>query len=186
MGPRSLGLRIALVAVPMAAVIATYDDGVAARSVIENLSKQGSLAVKHFLPANDVQDHARAGAEHVVPMALEAFLAKNPNALISGIDWQDRTPIVEISAIDNNQVVTYQVNTDGKISQYKRENDAEEIAEIRAATVSISEAIARGSAQQPTGMIDSVSIKNDDGLHWELSFDDTDFSDLATIRIAAR
>ena len=61
MGPRSLGLRIALVAVPMAAVIATYDDGVAARSVIENLSKQGSLAVKHFLPANDVQDHARAG-----------------------------------------------------------------------------------------------------------------------------
>ena len=27
MGPRSLGLRIALVAVPMAAVIAAYDDG---------------------------------------------------------------------------------------------------------------------------------------------------------------
>lgn len=183
MGPRSLACRIAIVAAAIFAIIATYDDGVAARSVIETISRQGSSVVKDILPVSDT-----AGTDTVdaVSAALGVFVARKPNVLISGVDWEDRTSVVDIATVDNNQVVTYRVNADGKIAEYSRENDPEQIAKARAATVPIVEAIAQARSQKPHGIIDTVTIEDEDGLHWKLSLDDGNFSDLATIRIAAR
>lgn len=184
MGPRSLACCIAVVAAAIVAIVVTYNDGAVAHSAIDSISRQSDLAVKIFLPTRDT-----AGVKEnldTIPVALDLFLAKNPNALISSIKREDRTPFVHIATIDNNQVVTYRVSTEGKISQYKRENNSKQIAEARAATVTISDAIAQASAQQPQGYVDTVSIENREGLHWKLSYDDAHFAHLATIRIAAR
>lgn len=184
MGLRSLACRIAVVAAAVVAIVVTHNGGAMAHSAIASISRQSGLAVKNFLPARDT-----AGAKEnldTIPTALELFLAKNPNALISGIKREDGTPFVDIDTIDNNQVVTYRVSTEGKISQYKRENNSKLIAEARAATVSISTVIAQAQAQQPHGYVDTVSIENKEGLRWKLSLDDANFAHLATIRIAAR
>ncbi len=129
--------------------------------------------------------HGGSSSEDPVLTAVETFLSKNSNALICGADHERHSTTVGIDVVEDGRVVTYRVTSDGKISEYKRAPNADQVANARAATIPLIDALTTAKIEHPSS-VHSVVLAADDGLHWEIDFDDEELPDLTTVRIAAR
>lgn len=166
-----------------------------AGTTIESAMEQASSAVASA--TSEVATHssgdnstatAAATSDPVGP-AVEAFLKKHPYALIEEIDREDRGATVEIDAVENDAIVTYRVTESGDVAQHEtdRDNDSNDITDVKQATVTAVDAFKQALDQHPDGIVDSVSLDNDGGnLHWQVELDDKNYNDLAEVRIPAK
>ena len=168
-----------------------------AGSTVESVAQQASSAVASASAEVAATTTAAAGATTAaatndpVGPAVEAFLKQHPDALIEEIDREDRGNTVEIDIVENDRIVSYRVTESGEITQNEIDNDRndDDIAEAKSATVSAVDAFKQALSQHPDGIIDSVSLDDDDDggtLKWDVEIDDKNYNDLAEVHIPAK
>lgn len=132
-----------------------------------------------------VADDAASDADPVFD-AIGAVLTEYQGGIILSIDREDRAEIYDVDVVLDGRVIELEVNSDGSLREEEREGDRDDVREAESATLTAEEAIRQALDQYPDGVLDEAQLEEDDGsLHWEISLDDADRTDLAEVRIAA-
>lgn len=117
--------------------------------------------------------------------AYEAIEAARPFGTVIAIDREDNTNAFEVKVAAEDKIVELLV--DGNhVMEKESEQDAEDVAKAGQATVAIEDAI-KDALNQHDGILDSAELDEDNGaLQWEVSIDNPDGTDLATVNVPAK
>ncbi|WPF65955.1 MULTISPECIES: PepSY domain-containing protein [unclassified Corynebacterium] len=133
-------------------------------------------------------DDTKAGAVSTdgALAAIQDALAAHPDGIITDLD-RDRDSY-EIDLVVGQEHLELTVDAKGNVTEVERESedDAEDIAEAQAATVTAADAAQQALDQHPDAVIDSLSLDEEDGrLEWDIDLDDAQGNDLAEMKIPA-
>lgn len=118
--------------------------------------------------------------------AIQDALSAHPEGIITDVDHEG--DFYEIDMVVGQDHLELVVDAKGNVTEVEREADdvAEEIAEAQAATVTAADAAQQALDQHPDGVIDSLSLDEENGtLEWEIDLDDAQGNDLAQVKIPA-
>lgn len=117
--------------------------------------------------------------------AYDAIEAARSFGTVIGIDRENNTNAFEVKVAAEDQII--ELHVDGNhVMQNETEQDAEDVAKAGKATVSIEDAI-KEALSQHDGILDSAELDEDNGaLQWEVSIDNEDGTDLATVNVPAK
>ncbi|MCO6395430.1 MULTISPECIES: PepSY domain-containing protein [Corynebacterium] len=117
--------------------------------------------------------------------AYDAIEAARPFGTVISIDRENNTNAFEVKVAKDDQII--ELHVDGNhVMQQESEQDAEDVAKAGQATVAIEDAI-KDALNQHDGILDSAELDEDNGaLQWEVSIDNPDGTDLATVNVPAK
>lgn len=117
--------------------------------------------------------------------AYDAIEAARPFGTVISIDRENNTNAFEVKVAKDDQII--ELHVDGNhVMQQESEQDAEDVAKAGQATVAIEDAI-KDALNQHDGILDSTELDEDNGaLQWEVSIDNPDGTDLATVNVPAK
>ncbi len=138
--------------------------------------------------ADDSDDSAEK-PDDVVPFAdtqagIEAIKAvqSEGGGIVITVNREDDEKVWEISAIEGNDEVEYDVHADGKIVESERESADDDDKAYAADAMPIIEAIEKAMAEVSDGYLDEVDLdEDDDNVTWEIDFDDKSANDLKEV-----
>lgn len=117
--------------------------------------------------------------------AYDAIEAARPFGTVISIDRENNTNAFEVKVAKDDQII--ELHVDGNhVMQQESEQDAEDVAKAGQAAVAIEDAI-KDALNQHDGILDSAELDEDNGvLQWEVSIDNPDGTDLATVNVPAK
>lgn len=130
---------------------------------------------------------AMDGEDPVFP-AIDAVLAEYAEGVITDIDREDSTDVYDIDVVVGQEVIDLVVNAStGELREEGREStDADDEREVAEATVTAADAITRALEQHPDGVLDEISLDEDNGnIQWDIDLDDVNRNDLTELHIPA-
>lgn len=117
--------------------------------------------------------------------AYDAIEAARPFGTVISIDRENNTNAFEVKVAAEDKIVELLVDGNHVMEQ-ESEQDAEDVAKAGQATVAIEDAI-KDALSQHDGILDSAELDEDNGvLQWEVSIDNPDGTDLATVNVPAK
>ncbi|MGV0341773.1 PepSY domain-containing protein [Corynebacterium mastitidis] len=135
---------------------------------------------------DDQDDTPAAATTDGALAAIQDALAAHPEGIVTDVDREGDS--YEIDLVEGEDHVELTVDAKGKVTETERESDdaADDIAEAKAATVTALEAAQQALDAHEGGVIDSLSLDEEDGsLEWDIDLDDADGNDLAEMKVAA-
>ncbi|WP_293954378.1 PepSY domain-containing protein [uncultured Corynebacterium sp.] len=138
--------------------------------------------------STDSQEATAATGDDPVFQAIDAVTAAHPGGIITDIDREDSTDVYEIDVVVGEEVFELVVNAGtGEVREEERDNDdAEDIREANDANITAAAAIEQALEQHPDGVLDEISLDEEDGrLEWDISLDDANRNDLTELVIQA-
>lgn len=164
-----------------AAASATDSAGSAVSSATSSASEASASSA-----ASETSSAVREGELDPAFAAISAVKAEYADGIITAIDRDDNDETFDVDVVVGEDVLDLVVNADGAITEEERENDGDDVLEAQKATVTIDDAITDALERHPEGVIDEVSLEEDDGmLNWEINLDGQDRSDLAEFSVRA-
>lgn len=164
-----------------AAASATDSAGSAVSSATSSASEASASSA-----ASETSSAVREGELDPAFAAISAVKAEYADGIITAIDRDDNDETFDVDVVVGEDVLDLVVNADGAITEEERENDGDDVLEAQKATVTIDDAITDALERHPEGVIDEVSLEEDDGmLNWEIDLDGQDRSDLAEFSVRA-
>ena len=117
--------------------------------------------------------------------AIQDALTTYPDGIITELDREGDS--YEIDLISGEDHLNLRVDARGKVTEEGRDNDDDDDhTQAAAATVTAVQAAQEALNQQPEGVIDSLSLDEEDGnLVWEIDLDDAEGNDLAELKSPA-
>lgn len=137
----------------------------------------------------DSGDDSEAGAAVSTDGAVAAIqdaLSAHPDGIVTDVEREGDSYDIDMVVGEDHLELT--VDAKGAVTEVERESDddAEDINEARTATVAAMQAAQQALNQNPDGVIDSLSLDEEDGtLEWEIDLDDAQGNDLTEVRIPA-
>lgn len=117
--------------------------------------------------------------------AYDAIEAARPFGTVISIDRENNGNAFEVKVAAEDKIVELLVDGNHVMEQ-ESEQDAEDVAKAGQATVAIEDAI-KDALNQHDGILDSAELDEDNGaLQWEVSIDNPDGTDLATVNVPAK
>lgn len=164
-----------------AAASATDSAGSAVSSATSSASEASASSA-----ASETSSAVREGELDPAFAAISAVHAEYADGIITAIDRDDNDETFDVDVVVGEDVLDLVVNADGAITEEERENDGDDVLEAQKATVTIDDAISDALERHPEGVIDEVSLEEEDGmLNWEIDLDGQDRSDLAEFSVRA-
>lgn len=136
---------------------------------------------------DDQSAGSAAGGSDPAFDAIDAVKGAASGAIVISMDRDDREEKWDITTVEGDEVVEYDVTPDGEVKETERErDDDDEIDEANRAEVSIADAITTALEGRDGQHVDDVDLEEEDGtLRWEIDFDDEDRRDADEVHIDA-
>ncbi|MEJ4098809.1 hypothetical protein V5S96_00285 [Corynebacterium mastitidis] len=152
------------------------------------VEKETPAAASSAAASDDDEDDAPAATATTdgALAAIQDALAAHPDGIVTDLDREGDS--YEIDLVEGEEHVELTVDAKGKVTETERESDddADDIAEAKAATVTALEAAQQALDAHEGGVIDSLSLDEEDGsLEWDIDLDDAEGNDLAEMKVAA-
>lgn len=157
----------------------------AAGSAVSSATSEASEASSSSA-ASATSSAVREGELDPVFAAITAVETEYADGIITAVDRDDKDESYDVDVVLGDEVLDLVVAADGTITEEERENDGEDVAEAQRATVSITDAIEDALNRHPEGVVDEVSLDEEDGLlNWDIDLDDDARNDLAEFSVRA-
>lgn len=130
----------------------------------------------------DTQETTVTGEDPVF-QAIDAVTAAHPDGIITDIDREDSTDVYDIDVVVGQDVLELVVNAGtGEVREEERDNDDDSVREANDAQMNIRAAIEQALEQHPDGVLDEISLNEEDGrLEWDIDLDDANRNDLTEL-----
>ena len=108
-------------------------------------------------------------------------------ATVISLDRDDDDTMWDITTVEGDEVVEYDVTEDGKVTETEREqDDDDDIDEANRAKVAVADAITTALEGRDGQSVDDVDLDEEDGtLVWTVDFDDEDGRDADEVHVTA-
>lgn len=176
------GLSLTLAACGDSNNTATTTEATAADTAVDTATEEDT-APEETTTADESQSTPVAGEDPVF-QAIDAVTAAYPEGIITDIDREDSTDVYDIDVVVGQDVLELVVNAGtGEVREEERENDdQEDIREATDAQMTVVAAIEQALEQHPDGVLDEISLNEEDGrLEWDIDLDDINRNDLTEL-----
>lgn len=138
-------------------------------------------------PAASSSSPAASGDDPVFG-ALDAVQEQYADGKIISVDREDDDTMWDVDVVVGDRVIELDVLQDGTVREDEQDDDSDDIARSKEATVDIRDAINTALRDQPEGVtLDDASLDTEDGrLIWEIELDGADGHDFAELYIDAK
>lgn len=110
--------------------------------------------------------------------AIDAVKGAAAGATVISMDRDDDDTMWDVTVVDGEETVEYDVTQDGQVTETERENDKDDVDEAGRAKVAVADAITTALEGRDGQTVDDVDLDEEDGtLVWKIDFDDADGKD---------
>ena len=139
--------------------------------------------------ASDASGSARgssAGGADPAFDAIDAVTAAVSGATVISLDRDDDDTTWDVTAVDGQEIVDFDVAQDGKATETERETDKDDVDEAGRAKVAVADAITAALEGRDGQTVDDVDLDEENGtLVWKIDFDDADGNDADEVHVDA-
>jgi hypothetical protein len=118
--------------------------------------------------------------------AIDAVKGAAAGATVISLDRDDDDTLWDVTVVDGEETVEYDVTEDGQVTETERETDRDDVDEAGRAEVAIADAITAALEGRDGQTVDDVDLDEEDGtLVWKVDFDDADGNDADEVHVDA-
>lgn len=118
--------------------------------------------------------------------AIDAVKGAASGAIVVSLDRDDDDTMWDVTTVEGDEVVEYDVTPDGQVQETEREQDDDDIDEANRAKVAVADAITTALEGRDGQTVDDVDLDEEDGtLVWKVDFDDEDGRDADEVHVDA-
>lgn len=137
----------------------------------------------------DDKDRAATTGDEEDPVfaVIKQVEDKYPGGTIVDIDRSDSGDHYDVDLVRDGKGIEVVVR-DGTITEQDTDDDDgdDDVDEAKRASVSVTDAVRQALQQHPDGVLDEISLDEDDGnLHWDIDLDNREGGDLTDVMIPA-
>lgn len=127
-----------------------------------------------------------AGGSDAAFDAIDAVKAAASGAVVVTLDRDDDDTVWDVTAVEGDEVVEYDVTADGQVTETEREKEQDDVEEAGRAKVTVADAVSTALQGRDGQTVDDVDLDEEDGtLVWTIDFDDADGRDADEVHVDA-